>query len=95
MGTLDADYARFDYAGIGDISDRAEAVWAPELTYNIGGAYRINGSVASGLSTPTTSTPMRLGDANDFGTYNFQYGPEILIDDSKSRRLSDLSARQW
>ena len=52
MGTLDADYARFDYAGIGDISDRAEVVWAPELTYNIGGdAERTSLEVVHGSCT--------------------------------------------
>ena len=89
MGTLDADYARFDYAGIGDISDRAEVVWAPELTYNIGGEYRINGLGGEWIINANYKYTDEAWGRSDFGTYNFQYGPEILREDFK---VLDVSA---
>lgn len=89
MGTLDADYAKFDYAGIGDISDRAKVVWAPELTYNIGGEYRLSGLGGDWIFNANYKYTDEAWGRTDFGTYNFQYGPDMVRPDFK---VLDLSA---
>lgn len=89
LGTLDADYSKFDYAGLGDIADRAQVTYAPELTYNLGAEYvlqALGGEVI--LNGNFKYTDDSWGRA-DFATYDYEYGPDILID---SFKVLDLSA---
>ena len=41
IGTLDSEYAKFDYAGV-DIADIANVTWAPELTAAVGAEWLLN-----------------------------------------------------
>ena len=89
LGTLDADYSRFDHPTVGDISDRAEVTYAPDITANIGAEYVL--AVLGGemiLNSNFKYTDSSWG-RTDFATYDFQYGPDVQID---SYEVLDLSA---
>jgi iron complex outermembrane receptor protein len=89
LGTLDAEYNKFDYAGIGDISDRAEVIWAPELTWNIGAEYLYKlGTGELILNTNFKYTDESWG-RTDFSSYNRIYGPDVVVDDFE---VLDVSA---
>jgi iron complex outermembrane receptor protein len=89
LGTLDADYSRFDYAGLGDISNRAQVTYAPELTYNIGAEYIMSALGGEIILNGNFKYTDDSWGRTDFATYDYQYGPDILIE---SFDVLDLSA---
>ena len=89
IGTLDSEYARFDYAGVGDISDIANVTWAPELTAAIGAEWLINtmgGELALNANFKYTD---EAWGRTDWTTYNRDIGPDMLVD---SFEVLDVSA---
>ncbi|MFN2328364.1 MAG: TonB-dependent receptor [Chromatocurvus sp.] len=89
LGTLDADYSRFDHPTVGDISDRAQVTYAPELTYNIGAEYIVQALGGEVILNGNFKYTDDSWGRTDFATYDFQYGPDIIID---SFKVLDLSA---
>ena len=90
VGTLEARYDKFDYAGLGDISSIARVTYAPELTASLGVEYIadfLGGEVT--LSGNLKHTADSWG-RTDWATYDPVYGPDILID---SFETLDLSAQ--
>ncbi|MEM1189421.1 MAG: TonB-dependent receptor [Pseudomonadota bacterium] len=80
VGTLDAEYDRFDYAGLGDISNLAEVTYAPELTAALGVEYF---TYVGGGELTLTANYKHTDDSwgrTDWATYDPIYGPEVLIE---------------
>lgn len=89
VGTLDADYAKFDYAGLGDISNRAQVTYAPELTFNIGAEYIFRALAGEVILNSNFKYTDDSWGRTDFATYDYQYGPDMLIE---SFKVLDISA---
>lgn len=89
LGTLDADYTKFDYAGLGDIANRAQVTYAPELTYNLGAEYVVQAPGGEIIFNGNFKYTDDSWGRTDFATYDYQYGPDILIE---SFEVLDLSA---
>lgn len=88
LGTLDARYDKFDYAGLGDISNVARVTYAPELTASLGVEYiadLFGGELA--LSGNFKHTDESWG-RTDWATYDPVYGPDILIERFETLDLS-------
>lgn len=93
VGTLDAEYDKFDYAGLGDIADIAQVTYAPELTASLGAEY-ITNMMGGDL---TLAGNFKYTDDSwgrtDWATYNPLYGPDVLIDSFETLDLSATYTR--
>jgi len=88
IGTLDSEYAKFDYAGV-DIADIANVTWAPELTAAVGAEWLLNiGAGQLALNANFKYTDEAWG-RTDWTTYDPATGPDMLVD---SFEVLDLSA---
>ena len=93
IGTLDAQYDKFDYAGRGDISKIAQVIYAPELTVSLGFEYIAD--IFAGeltLNGNFKHTDDSWG-RTDWATYDPVYGPDVLIDSFATLDLSAQYAR--
>ena len=89
LGTLDADYSRFDHPTVGEISDRAEVTYAPDTTANIGAEYVLPAMGGEVILNGNFKYTGSSWGRTDFATYDRQYGPDVQID---SYEVLDLSA---
>jgi iron complex outermembrane receptor protein len=90
---LDADYDKFDYAGLGDISNVAQVTYAPELTAALGAEYM---TALAGGDVTFTANFKYTDDSwgrTDWATYNPTYGPDVLIDSFETLDLSATYTR--
>ena len=88
VGTMDPKYNKYEMGIYGDISDKAKLIYAPELTTNLTvehDSQAFGGDLT--LSAGWSYKDEVYGTAG-WETYNFQTGPQIIVEDYRSLDIS-------